>query len=475
MPSLSIPGAVGLLLGATAIFLFSQVWLTPASNCSTTPVLCPNGQFSYAKGARCEVDCAAAINSTKLEARILWNAPIHSWTGIASEAVDFLVPLEKLAPHLELTGGYVNEYVHELPKNDQAVLEKLRDRHFQATQENLDRAAAGLPSARLTILVTQYDPGTYHDDLLRYQGDNLDYKIGRAMFETTSIPDHWKQPCKLMDEIWVPSKWGRDVFINAGVDADRLQVIPEAVDTSVFDPAKAKRLPELMLESDQKFAFLSVFKWEDRKGWDILIKAFALEFTSDESVALYLRSGRDKNRPEADVKRLLRELKVKTPPQITWIPPVPTKDYVNMYHTADAFVLPTHAEGFGRPIMEAMAMGLPVIVTNWSGQTEFVDDSTAFLLPSRGLEKAFPHEPQITGYDFEGKHKWAKVEIDDVRKVMRYVFTHQHVAKRTGMKGRQHVTSKFSRAAIAQQVERRLQTIQTRLSKRSVNTLTEPS
>ena len=68
---------------------------------------------------------------------------------------------------------------------------------------------------------------------------------------------------------------------------------------------------------------------------------------------------------QADVKRLLRELKPRSPPQITWIPSVPTKDYVNMYRTADAFVLPTHAEGFGRPIMEAMAMGLPVIVTNW--------------------------------------------------------------------------------------------------------------
>ena len=81
-------------------------------------------------------------------------------------------------------GGYVNEYVHELPQSDQAVLEKLRvgclllssrtclkvcmqARHFQATQEHIDRAAEGLPPKQLTILVTQYDPGTYHDDLQR--------------------------------------------------------------------------------------------------------------------------------------------------------------------------------------------------------------------------------------------------------------------------------------------------------------------
>jgi glycosyltransferase involved in cell wall biosynthesis len=42
-----------------------------------------------------------------------------------------------------------------------------------------------------------------------------------------------------------------------------------------------------------------------------------------------------------------------------------------MYKAADAFVLPSHGEGWGRPIMEAMSMGLPVIATNWSGQTAY--------------------------------------------------------------------------------------------------------
>ena len=46
----------------------------------------------------------------------------------------------------------------------------------------------------------------------------------------------------------------------------------------------------------------------------------------------------------------------------------------------DAFVLPTRGEGWGRPVMEAMAMGLPVIVTNFSGTTAFISSSTAYPL-----------------------------------------------------------------------------------------------
>ena len=46
--------------------------------------------------------------------------------------------------------------------------------------------------------------------------------------------------------------------------------------------------------------------------------------------------------------------------------------YQQMLLGADVFVLATHGEGWGRPLMEAMAMGLPVIAANWSGPTQFI-------------------------------------------------------------------------------------------------------
>jgi glycosyltransferase involved in cell wall biosynthesis len=49
--------------------------------------------------------------------------------------------------------------------------------------------------------------------------------------------------------------------------------------------------------------------------------------------------------------------------------------------SADAFVLPTRGEGWGLPIAEAMAMQLPVIVTNHSGPAAFTSDESAYLIP----------------------------------------------------------------------------------------------
>lgn len=49
---------------------------------------------------------------------------------------------------------------------------------------------------------------------------------------------------------------------------------------------------------------------------------------------------------------------------------VPQTDLPALYLAADAFVLPSRGEGWGRPHTEAMAMELPIIATNWSGPTE---------------------------------------------------------------------------------------------------------
>ena len=58
--------------------------------------------------------------------------------------------------------------------------------------------------------------------------------------------------------------------------------------------------------------------------------------------------------------------------------PDPNQELPSLYAAADAFVLPSRGEGWGRPVMEAMAMGLPTIATNWSGTTAFLGEATGY-------------------------------------------------------------------------------------------------
>jgi glycosyltransferase involved in cell wall biosynthesis len=69
----------------------------------------------------------------------------------------------------------------------------------------------------------------------------------------------------------------------------------------------------------------------------------------------------------------------------------------DMLMGADAFVLPTRGEGWGLPVMEAMAMALPVIVTNTSGCSQYLTHENSFPLTPTPTPDGFsePHVPQL--------------------------------------------------------------------------------
>ena len=74
-----------------------------------------------------------------------------------------------------------------------------------------------------------------------------------------------------------------------------------------------------------------------------------------------------------------------------------------LYAGADAFVLASRGEGWGRPWMEAMAMGLPTIGSRWSGTTMFMDDANSWLVDGEVVdvaESAQSHTPFYRG------HRW---------------------------------------------------------------------
>jgi len=78
-------------------------------------------------------------------------------------------------------------------------------------------------------------------------------------------------------------------------------------------------------------------------------------------------------------------------------------------------VLAAHGEGWGLPLMEAMAMELPTIATNWSGNTEFMNEENSFLVSVEEMVAA----------STEG-HQWAKPSVVDLRKQMREVYANRY-------------------------------------------------
>ena len=108
---------------------------------------------------------------------------------------------------------------------------------------------------------------------------------------------------------------------------------------------------------------------------------------------------------------------------------LPLRDLPKLYKAADAFVLPSRGEGWGRPHVEAMAMGLPVIATNWSGPTAYLDNTVGYPLK-------YTLQPVDASLNLPG-HNWAEPDVDHLRKLMRRLVMRPEEGRAKGVGGEQ--------------------------------------
>jgi glycosyltransferase involved in cell wall biosynthesis len=372
-----------------------------------------------------------------------WHAPFFNPSGYGSEALQFVVPLaDKLPVRIHHNSSIVSEtFVAGLETNVKRALQKM------IPQEGEHSGMISVCHGPAPCF--QRHPGFKHH-------------IGRTMFETDRLPESWLPFMDMMDEIWVPSTFNRDAFVQSGVNPSKLSILPGAVDEAWFDPSKHTPME---MASETGFRFLSVFEWIQRKGWDVLIKAYLQEFTVKDDVVLTLRASLCNHPKEGSAKviqgnivRLARELGLSPEllPRIEILPDaLPWQQLPSMYLASQCLVAPSRGEGWGRPQHEAMMMGLPVIATNWSGTTEFINESNAYLLDYT-LKEITDIDP---GFEFYKGHRWADPSTSHLRLLMRHVFENRTEAIQKGEAAREHVSTRFSRHSVAKLLSEKLETL----------------
>jgi glycosyltransferase involved in cell wall biosynthesis len=258
-------------------------------------------------------------------------------------------------------------------------------------------------------------------------------RIAYVVWETTTMPSDKVAILRTMDEVWTPSSWGRQLLIDNGIDADKVGVVPEGVDVESFKP-------DTMRDGKPRpFRFLCVGKWEERKGTEDLINAFCDSFRAEEPVELVLHCF-NRYLPGFDLENSIRRRLRGNAPAIIASHPTGQAGMIRLYNSCDAFVLPTRAEGWGLPITEAMACGLPVIVTEYSAPLDYLNRDFAYLIP---VEKLVPaHDPNF--FPANGLGEWAKPDFQSLRKLMRHVFENPAEAKEKGSRARAEVCRQWT-------------------------------
>ncbi|MCX7880717.1 MAG: glycosyltransferase [Ignavibacteria bacterium] len=201
-------------------------------------------------------------------------------------------------------------------------------------------------------------------------------------WEFTTLPRRFFEFFQYADELWVPSNYTRQAFLNSGLPFNKVQVIPNGIDPDLFKPAG----PIYPLQTNKKLKFLFVGGTIYRKGFDVLLQSYLSAFNANDDVALVVKDMGTESfyKKLATGEEMVEKVKnTSNAPEIIYI-----KEYLNeeemasLYRACDVFVSPYRGEGFSLPTLEAMACGLPVIVTEGGATEDFVLDSFAWKIPS---------------------------------------------------------------------------------------------
>ena len=141
--------------------------------------------------------------------------------------------------------------------------------------------------------------------------------------------------------------------------------------------------------------------------------------------------------------------KVEDLPRVEVLTDVPQADLPSLYAGVDALVQPSRGEGWGRPHVEAMAMGKPVIATDWSGPTAYLTDDNGY--PLRRLPDLVP----VREGAFKG-HLWAEPDGGHLRELLRRVASDPAEARAQGAPARAHMLARFTPAKVTDVVEEEL-------------------
>lgn len=251
--------------------------------------------------------------------------------------------------------------------------------------------------------------------------------IGFCVWEGDKVPSYWIDCLynNKVDRIFVPSKHTQDAILRTlpdNLEQVKINIIPHGVNTSIFTQ-KEKIL------DNEVFTFMSNKGWPkgkyDRGGMQYLLKAYFEEFSSDDNVKLNLKINPAYNPPGWDFRQELLKLGIvkddKSPKLSFNADLIEYKELYKFYHEGDVFVAPTMGEAFGLPLIEAMSCGLPVITTNFGGQTDFVNEKNGWM-----LDYELGHYSNEVTYE---EVKWGKPDIKQLKKTMREIYENQDSIK----------------------------------------------
>jgi glycosyltransferase involved in cell wall biosynthesis len=240
------------------------------------------------------------------------------------------------------------------------------DVFFGYSYDSLDVLETERTRGVLTV-VDQVDPGAFEHDLVAEEAKRWkSYAISEAQPPEAYFRRN-RQEWQVADVIVVNSEWSKQALISSGAPKNKLEVLPLAYEADTVE------LPRRVSHEADPLRVLWLGTVCLRKGIQYLVEAARLLLSHPIE---FLVGGSLEISASAITE---------SPRNVRFLGQVPRSQARLFYQQGGVFVLPTISDGFAMTQLEALAHGLPVIVTPNCGRV-VEDGATGFIVPPRDPE-----------------------------------------------------------------------------------------
>jgi hypothetical protein len=270
--------------------------------------------------------------------------------------------------------------------------------------------------------------------------------VGMWWWEVAAVPQRWLRAFDLVDEVWVGSRHVADL-LSAVAPVPVVRVPLPVPEPPVADAGRT----QLGLPDGYLFGF--VFDYASvtaRKNPLGLVEAFARAFPpaggGDAALVLKTLGGERHEREHAEVLAAAA-----AHPRVTVIDRhLPTPEKNALVRELDCYVSLHRAEGFGLTIAEAMALGTPVIATDYGGTRDLLTPFNSLLVDHRPVAIGPGHDP----YPAHGE--WAEPDLDHAAALMRAAHADPEAARARARRARADLLARHAPAVAGRAMADRL-------------------
>ncbi|MCB0350830.1 MAG: glycosyltransferase [Bdellovibrionales bacterium] len=281
------------------------------------------------------------------------------------------------------------------------------------------------------------------------------YNIGFWAWEFSEFPQKYDSVFDFIDEVWVPS-----TFVQKAMSRSvpiPVVCMPHIVDSSYFEEPHAPKK-----KINDAFTFSFCFDYASsmtRKNPEGLVRAFkqAFPLAKKDNVQLIIKTNSG-HLFAKDRMQLMRAIDGDSRVQL--IDEVYTSAQIKEFMLkTDCYVSLHRAEGFGLTLLEAMALGKPVIATGYSGNTDFMNKSNSYVVDYSLTEMSISFGPYKKSYECAEPH------IAHAAEHMQQVYKNQSLANKIGAIGRKDVLDRNNSIVVGKMYRNRLQQLARRQRK----------